>query len=129
MPKFGLKLIESINARQKVYQLLIDEVAQLDLFRTDLSNTTYESQLNTLLTYIEYAANGGSLPDTKMKNITKKGDSNAEYEFKSKSLRVYVAQLPSKQVLILGAYKSKKQQRDIDKFRAIKNQYLNILNK
>jgi hypothetical protein len=118
MPKFTIAEIKAISCRQEFDQLVIDGEGQLDIFEKDLADTTYKSEFKTLLTYMEYLGNNGSLPKTKFRDVTPKGEKVKEYEFKSKHLRIYV---------ILGGYKSS-QDKDFIKFRSLKKQFLSSLN-
>jgi len=83
MPKFATERIKVISCRQEFDQLFIDGAGQLDIFENDLKGTTYQSEFKTLLTYMEYLGNNKSLPKTKFRDITPKGEKIKEYEFKS----------------------------------------------
>lgn len=123
MRKFTTKKIKAINSRELFEQLFIDERGQLDEFEKDLADTTYLSEYNTLLTYMEYFGDGKRLPGTKCKDITQAKDIIKEYEFKSKHLRVYAIQLIKKKLVIIGGYKNSQPQ-DIKKFRSLKKHFL-----
>lgn len=126
MPKFVTKTVESINAREPVHQLVIDGTGVLDTYETSLVGTTYQSEFNTMQKYIEYAANGNSLPKTKMRKYKGAKDSVTEYEFKSKHLRVWAIQQPGKKLIVFGGFKNS-QPADEVSFRALKKQYLESL--
>lgn len=83
MPTFTLKKVEAIQAKQEVDELLIDGIGQLSAFEKMLAanHAQYLSELRTMLSYIEYAANGNSLPDTRIKDVTPAGVMVKEYEF------------------------------------------------
>jgi putative component of toxin-antitoxin plasmid stabilization module len=127
MPKFTIAEIKAISCRQEFDQLVIDGEGQLDIFEKDLADTTYKSEFKTLLTYMEYLGNNGSLPKTKFRDVTPKGEKVKEYEFKSKHLRIYVVQQINGKIVILGGYKSS-QDKDFIKFRSLKKQFLSSLN-
>jgi len=119
MPKFATERIKVISCRQEFDQLFIDGAGQLDIFENDLKGTTYQSEFKTLLTYMEYLGNNKSLPKTKFRDITPKGEKIKEYEFKSKHLRIYAIQKPKGKIIILGGYKTN-QDKDFIKFRSLK---------
>ena len=128
MPIFALKKVVSIQAKQEVDELEIDGIGQLIVFEQMLSeqDSQYVSELRTMLTYIEYIANGNSLPDTKFRDVTPLGEKVKEYEFKSKHLRVYAIKRENGKVLVLGGLKTT-QKADFIHFRSLKKQYLNSL--
>lgn len=79
-----------------------------------------------MLTYVEYVANGNSLPDTKFRDITPSGEKVKECEFKSKHLRVYAIKKENGKIIMLGGLKTT-QKEDFKRFRSLKTQYLNSL--
>ena len=123
MSKFTVERIRAINCRQEFDQLIIDGAGQLDIFERDLNDTTYQSEFKTLLTYTEYLGNNKSLPKTKFRDVTPKGEKVKEYEFKSKHLRIYAVQKPNGKIIIPGGYKTN-QEKDFIKFRSLKKQLL-----
>lgn len=127
MPKFATERIEAIHCRQEFDQLIIDGVGQLDIFERDLNDTTYQSEFKTLLAYMEYLGNNRSLPKTKFRDVTPKGEKVKEYEFKSKHLRIYAIQKTNGKIIILGGYKTS-QDKDFIKFRSLKSQLIAFLN-
>lgn len=127
MPKFALSKVKTINAKQAVHELEIDGVKVLNAFENQLTGTSFQSEYKTLLTYIEYAANNGSLPATKFKDITPKGEVVKEYEFKSKHLRIYAIKASNGKIIVLCGLK-KNQKSDITSFRSIKKQFCNAIN-
>jgi hypothetical protein len=125
---FVTKKVESINAREAVYEICASEDSILWLFESKLKGTTYISEFKTILKYIEYAANGGRLPGTKMKLLKRsKRDNIAEIEFKTKHLRIYAIQLPNMKIILLCGFKNS-QKEDIKYFRSLKNQFLESIN-
>jgi len=121
MPKFDSRKIEAINSREIVEELIIDGEAVLTVYENKLSKN-YLSEFKTILKYIEYAANGAPLPKTKLRKYGK-DNGVTEYEFKSKHLRVWAIQLPSKKLIVFGGYKNS-QDADQRSFWSKKKQYL-----
>lgn len=135
MPKFTLKTIDAIKGRQSFEELVIDgtgdaekdiEKGQLVEFEKELIGTTYLSEYRTIISYMSFVADLKTLPQNKFKEITEKGDSVKEYEFKSKHLRIYCIQKPGGKIVVLCGVKNA-QDKDIIKFRSLKKQYLNTL--
>lgn len=128
MSKFATENIPLIKARENVEQLVINGVRVLDAYRNDLTGTTYISEYESMIRYIEHAANGNSLPENKMRKYGGNNDGVSEYEFKSKHLRVWAIQQPGKKIVILGGFKNS-QSADERSFRALKKQFLESLQK
>lgn len=126
MPKFESEKIKAINAREIVDQLKVDDTLVLDAYEKSLVGTTYNGEYLTLLKYIEHAANGNSLPNTKMRKYGGNKDGVTEYEFKSKHLRVWAIQQPHKKIVVLGGFKNS-QANDESAFWALKKQFLESL--
>jgi hypothetical protein len=99
MPKFATESIPLIKARENVEQLVIDGVKVWDEYKKSLTGTTYLSEYDSMIRYIEYAANGNSLPNIKMRKYGGNKDGVTEYEFKSKHLRVWAIQQPNKKIV------------------------------
>ena len=130
MPIFALKKIEAIVGKQKFFEIIIDSESQYKSFCDAIKNNSqYVSELRTILTNMDLVANLQSLPKTKFKDITPAKENVKEYEFKSKNLRVYAFHI--KQTGKIVAYWGFKnsQKRDIVKFRSIKKQYLQSIEK
>ena len=124
MSIFALKRIESIDSKQSIDKLIINDNCQFDEFEEDiLKDKKYNNELGMIYQYIEYVSNGGSLPINHFNDITPKKEKVKEYEFKTKHLRVYAIKQKNGKIIILGGYKNR-QKKDINKFRAIKKQYL-----
>src|ERR1700750_1665994 len=123
MLRFATIKVEEIDAKELVEQLVIDGSKQLETFERSLAGTSYLSEYKVLLKYIEYLANGNSLPQNKFRHLKGTKDGIPEHEFKSKHLRIYTIQLPSKKIIILAGYKNT-QEPDITKFRSIKAAFL-----
>ncbi|MFO7939300.1 MAG: hypothetical protein R6U66_06075 [Bacteroidales bacterium] len=115
---------EPIDGAQKIEKLLIDNECQFDDFESDvLKHKKYINELGKIYAYIEFAANGSSLPSKKFKDITPAKENVKEYEFKTKNLRVYAIKTLNGKIVIFGGYKNQ-QKKDIRKFRSIKKRYL-----
>ena len=108
--------------------MVIDGEGQLALFEQEIKqkHDRYLTELQMILLYIEYAANGQSLGETKFRDLTPVGESVKEYEFKSKHLRVYAIKKPNGKIIVLGGLKTT-QKADFRRFRSLKAQYLNSL--
>ena len=128
MPKFDTEKIEAINAKELVEQLLINGKRVLDAFEKNLIGTTYQAELVTIYKYVEFAANGNSLPEKKLRKYRGNKDGITEYEFKSKHLRLWAIQRPNKKIIVFGGFKNS-QSSDASTFRSLKNQYLESLKK
>ena len=123
MPKFATIRVEEINAKEVVEQLIIDGKKQLDVFEEVLAGTTYISEYRTILTYIEYLADGNTLPKKKFRHLKGAKDGVTEFEFKSKHLRLYAIQQPGKKLILFMGLKAD-QDEDIVSFRNLKAQFL-----
>ncbi len=106
MPIFVTKEVTTIKAREKVEQLFINDVGQLDSFKKELKGTTFLSELTTILTYLQHFANGGSVGG-RMKYLNNVKDGITEYEFITKHLRIYAIQQPGKKIIIYCGRKRK----------------------
>ncbi len=127
MSIFDLRKVEAIRARELVYELVVNQESVLDLFEKKLVGTTYATEYASILKYIEYAANGNSLPATKMRMYGRRGLGEvSEFEFKSKHLRVWAIQQPFGKIIVLGGFKNS-QDKDQRKFWELKQQYLTAL--
>ncbi|WP_343671699.1 hypothetical protein [Chitinophaga sp.] len=120
---FGFKEISAVKGKQhSFYDLSINGVFQLEAFEAELE-ANYKSELRTIITYMDYCSNGGTLPHTKMKDITPHGETIKEYEFKSKHIRVYGIQQPGGKLIIFCGYKNS-QPSDIVRFRSLKRKFM-----
>lgn len=128
MPKFETKKVEEINSDELVEELFIDGIGQLDKFREELSRTTFETELDSLILFIEHFANGGH-PGKKMKVLKNPTPGGIEFEFISKHLRLYAIQQPNKKLIVFGGKKKAADSSDIiEKFRLVKSKYIDFLN-
>jgi len=127
MKTFTLKKIDSIEGKQDIYKLEIDNNCQFDEFEKEiLKRAQYENELASLYSLIEDIANNKLLPKNRFRDITQsKKDKIKEYEFKTRNLRVYAIKSLGGKIIILGGYKNN-QKKDINKFRYIKAEYLKV---
>lgn len=128
MPEFKLRKIPQVRGRNTYYKLVKDGDCEFDEFCKEMNKPDkYESELKTIFSYMELAANQQPLPRTKFKDITPKKDSVKEHEFKSKHLRVYAFQQKSTgKIIVCGGTKTN-QKSDIKHFREVKKQYLKFI--
>lgn len=127
MPTFTLRQINSITAKQKVFDLEVDGLRSIKSFKAGLDKR-YETEVVTLYAYLELVANNHSLPKTKFRDITPDGEAIKEFEIKSKHLRVYGITTDDGKIIVYWGYKTD-QDKDMVRFRSIKTQYLNSLKK
>lgn len=127
---FTLKKVETIQGKLTFYELYKDGRSLLQEFITEIeSSHQHKSEYLTIMTYMELVANNESVPITKYRPLKGNKDGINEFEFKSKHLRIYLIHLaPHGKIILLGGYK-KEQTSDIKKFRSLKKQYLDNLNR
>lgn len=123
MGRFATIRAEEINAKETVDQLVIDGQNQMNAFEESLKGTTFLSEYKTLLKYVEYLADGNTLPEAKFRHLKGVNDGFTEYEFKSKHLRLYLIQEPGKKLIMFMGLKVE-QDGDIVRFRNLKADYL-----
>lgn len=129
MPTFETRKVDAINARELVEELWVDGESQLDSLEEKLKGTTYISELQDLLVFIQHIANGGT-PGKKLKILKKPIDGGMEFEFRSKHLRLYAIQRTNKKIIIFGGIKKAADSHDnIEEFRRLKKKYIDSLNK
>ncbi len=120
---FATEIIDSIKGKQVFEKLLVDGICLLDEFEKAIKdNPQYTSELKTLFAYMDFVANGISLPQTKFREI--KGDkiNTKRYELKSKHLRVYLLNQPGGKMVVMGGYKNT-QETDIRQFNSIVKEF------
>lgn len=140
MPKFTTKVIEEIVGKKRYEQLVIlpDNAKQTsidvkkvdgvwDLYEKSLE-AKYKGSFNGLAATMNRDADILSLSSEKFKDITPKGETVKEYEIKYQDLRVYAIKIDNGKLIILGGYKNS-QKSDISRFRSLKRQYLESLNR
>lgn len=124
MRTFATETIDAIHGKQTFEKLIIDGVCQFDEFERALKTSgSYHSEFKTILAYMDFIANGKSLPKTKFREI--KGDKNLpkRYEFKSKHLRIYAFHQPFGKIVVFGGYKPT-QENDIATLNSVVKEYI-----
>lgn len=125
MSKFALHKIDAVKGRQTLFKLVKGNLCFLDEFERQASgNSQYLNELAMLYAYMEYVANGVSLPSTKFRDLTPKKEIVKEYELKTKHLRLYLIKNQNGKIVVMGGFKNN-QAHDIPKFRKLKRAYLN----
>lgn len=139
MSNFATKSIRAVKGKQQFRQLVIlstyenkqekieKEKGQLDIYEESLE-IRYQPLFNRVLSIINAVANCESLPQNQWKNVTPKKESIKEYEIKAGDLRLFAIDAPNGKILILGGYKNQ-QEKDFKRFRSLKKQYIESLNK
>ena len=69
MSNFALSKIKAVKGQQAFYKLLKNNRCPFDEFESSLE-ARYQSELAASYAYMERVANGGSMPQTKFKDIT-----------------------------------------------------------
>jgi hypothetical protein len=119
---FALERILSIKGKLGFYHLHINDKSQYKEFcDTIKGNSQYESELRTLLTYMELVSEIRRVPPKKYKPL--KGYANA-HEFRSKNLRVYVFHLEGTGKIVTCLGFKKNQTHDIKQFGLLKERIL-----
>ncbi len=130
MAIFALEHIGEIKGRIEFYYLLINGVNQFKEMEMELEKQgNYDSELVTLYARMqEMAEMKQPMPKTKCRDLTPSTKTNKEYELKTKNLRCYLFhEEHTGRVIVFLGKKSKRQQKDINRFRKIKKEYLQTL--
>ena len=125
MKKYRRIPIKDITGRQRIEKLSIDGIVPFDEFEKTFVQQ-YRSEITGIYYYLEQISLLRSLPNTKFKDVTPKGEEIKEYELKTKHLRVYMIAQEGGKLLILGGQKNS-QKKDFRTFRSIKSQYIQTL--
>jgi hypothetical protein len=124
MHKFALENIKAIRGKQEFSKIIIDGKCPFDEFEEKLvNNPKLTRELGSLYQYMEFHANGVLLPKEKFRKLKGSKGPVAEYEFKTKNLRVYIIRKPGGKIIIIGGTKNN-QKKDLVRFRSIKQNYL-----
>ena len=126
MPSFTLEEIPIPHARFPIYKLVTNGTCEYDEFeKTIRAEGTYEEELDALDTLFILHAQMERLAPNKYKELsTDKSDPVKDYEFRTRSLRVYLFKLPNGKAIVIGGHNDKKQQKqDIARMRRIKKEY------
>ncbi len=128
MSKFAFIPLEStrIGSRPSVYALEIGGTCQFaDFLGIKLSEPQYRDEMISILRVIEQFSNMKMIPKTRFRDITPKGNSIKEYEFKKQAIRIYAAKISNLGALIIFASSDKDSQaRDIKNFQRTKSQLI-----
>ena len=103
MRTFATQIIEAVKGKQIFEKLIVNGLCLLDEFEEEIKvNPQYTSEFKTILSYMDFVANGASLPNTKFREI--KGDhiKIKRYEFKSKHLRIYAFNQSGGKIVVIG---------------------------
>ena len=73
-------------------------------------------------------ANMESVPETKFKDVTPKREKVKEYEFKYGDLRLYAIKIYEGKLVLLGGFKNQ-QKKDFGRFRSLKKQFIDSIQK
>ena len=126
MAKFKLKNIEQVNGNNEFYELIKDGRNEFEEFCSQIEGEgQYYSELKTLFTLFDHAANQLPLPKNKCKDITPKKEDVKEHEFKTRHLRAYSFQDKGTGKIVVCAGTKNTQKSDIKHFRKLKKEYLN----
>lgn len=124
MRTFATETLEAIRGKQTFEKLSIDGVCLLDEFEVEIkSNAQLYAEYKTIFAYMNFVAEGKSLPKTRFREIKGEKIQTKRYEFKSKHLRIYAFHKPNGKVVVLGGYKHT-QDNDIKKLNAIVKEYI-----
>ncbi len=129
MIKFELLEVEQVNGKIPFFKLCIDGGCQFDEFYNDyVKNGNFVSRFNACFQIMNYVSDGHLLPNTKFRSIENPDPVTIpEYEIKKEEIRIYMIRIDKGFVILLCAYKSKKQKKDILTFRSIKKDFINSL--
>ena len=126
MFKFALSPIYEIEGKIKIFKLLVNDNSEYDEFeRKIIKEVSYSSELVTIQARLQEIADGKLLPKEKFRNITPKKELVKEYEIKTRHLRVYLFHEERTGRIIVCGGKKVTQNKDINHFRRIKNEYFN----
>jgi hypothetical protein len=121
---FATQIIESVKGQQVFEKLLVNGICLFDEFESEIKgNSQYESEFKTIVAYMDFIANGKSLPQTKFREIKGGKISAKRYEIKSKHLRVYAFSQRGGKIVVLGGYKNN-QEADIRHFNSLVKEYI-----
>lgn len=124
---FVLEEFKEIKGLTKVYKLQVNGSCPFDEFWHLIEQEgNIKAQLKSAMAILERYSLNMVLPREKFKDITPRKEKCNEYEVKTKDLRIYLFRLPSGAIVVLGGKKTS-QARDINRFRTLKNQYINSL--
>lgn len=110
------------NPQYQYFKVFIDGKCQFDEFCQAVEQDGNDKKwLKSVYTYMEMLSDGTMLPKEKFNHIKGLGR-NDVYEFKKKSLRVYVVKKRPNVFIILGGYKGS-QKEDIARLKTILKEF------
>lgn len=123
MNKFALRKLSQVKGRISFNVLEVDGKCQfLEFFAQIEEDGNLRKQLATVMARMDQIANMKLLPVQKFRDITPKKETVREFEIKAPDLRIYLIKEEG-HIVILGGKKNT-QGDDIQKFRSIKQRYL-----
>lgn len=129
MTKFELLKVEQVTGKIPFFKLVISGNSQFDEFYNEfIKNGNFISRFNACFQIMNYVSDGHILPNTKFRIIENPDPVTIpEFEVKKDEIRIYMIRIDKGFVILLCAYKSKKQKKDISTFRSIKKGFLDSL--
>jgi hypothetical protein len=129
MDTFTLEKIGEIDGEIEFSKLIRNDKCEInELWNEALKNSILAKELVKIQVTMQQISEMRRLPEKKFKDITPKKGVSKEYEIKTEHLRVYCFyREKTGMIVVSGGIKSKKQQSDINRFRAIKKEYLESL--
>jgi hypothetical protein len=123
---FALKKIEQVKGKVNFFKLEIDNRCEFDEFCELLERRKEASKLRTIFATMDSVSNLIRLPKTKFRELEGRspGDHNKEYEIKKKPYRVYLFRDKEGNIIVFGSIKGN-QKKDLQRLRAVKNEYIN----
>lgn len=120
-------MLDQVEGKIEVYKLEIDGSCPFDEFLKDIElDPSFRRFLVGAFSILDDVVNLKLVPMQKFRNITRRGETTKEFEIKKSALRIYLFKTAEGFVIVLGGKKNN-QKRDIERFRKIKNRYLQTL--
>ena len=130
MPIFHLQPVEEIHGKIPLFKLVRDGRCRYDEFAQEIyHHGVYEGELDSIQEILMRYADGKPLPKTRFRKLKGSGKGSlAEYEVKTRHLRLYLVHVKrTGSVIILGGQKNT-QPKDIKQFRRLKEEYSQHIN-
>ncbi|MVN22696.1 hypothetical protein [Mucilaginibacter arboris] len=122
---FTLEHLEEVVGKIKFYKLHVNGVCLYEDFCEQIiRDSNLKKQLITIISRMDDIANLRRLDHTKFKDITLAKGSVKEFEIKTNDLRVYLIKEEFTGNIIFSGGRKNSQQKDINKFRTLKEAYL-----
>lgn len=122
---FATENMEEVKGTLQTFEkLCVNGVCLFNGFEEEVKNNPqYYSELKTIVAYMNFVANGDSLPNTIFREIKGGNTTIKQYEFKSKHLRVYACAQKGGKIVIMGGYKTT-QPKDILKLNELVKEFI-----